>query len=84
MRNACLQQYWADSSKPYRFICAAEMEEAFRAFPLGQASAAELAQAPEPTEQGESSPSLTLHPSACETSSMSWRSEGYLQVGRFA
>lgn len=47
-----LQQYWADDSRPYRFICAAEMEKAFKAFHVGQSIAAELAQPPERTEKG--------------------------------
>ena len=49
------RQYWADHSKPYRFIPPAEMAEAFRRSPVGQAVAAEIASPPARTKQGLSS-----------------------------
>lgn len=54
------RQYWADPSKPYRFIPPAEMAEAFRRSPVGQAAAAEIASPPARTKQGLSSHCLDL------------------------
>ncbi|KAK9806328.1 hypothetical protein WJX72_010375 [[Myrmecia] bisecta] len=48
------QQYWADPSRPYWFIPASEMAEAFQRFPVGADMAAELAQPAERTEKGSS------------------------------
>lgn len=46
------RQYWAESSKPYRFIAPAEMAEAFHRSPVGLAAATELANPPDRTRKG--------------------------------
>lgn len=46
------RQYWADPSKPYRFIPPAEMARAFHHSPVGQAAAAEAASPPVHTKEG--------------------------------
>lgn len=37
------QQYWADKSRPWRYVPVADLAAAFKAHPLGRANAAALA-----------------------------------------
>lgn len=48
----CVQQYWHNASKPYRFMPVAEMAEHFKNFSVGRQIAANLATPPPVTPLG--------------------------------